>query len=242
MLSLKEMVMNLKPKAVRALATLVFGLFMIGTPASAGTIIVGTPTGGNFIPFGSIAGFPEYQQVYESSDFSGKVTIDDLNFYVVPNSGTGTPNPGVITISLSATSAPVNGLSTNLPQNIGSPNTTVYDTTLPAVQNGVLTIPLSTPFTYDPAGGKNLLIDIFEKTPYTGGPAFEFDGSSGGLFSRAYSGMTIPVANDSGLVTGFTTGVPEPSSGALMILGFVGLGFAGYRKSKRRLVGGQSVA
>ncbi len=233
--------MNLKLKAVLALAPLAFGPFMIGTPASAGTIVVGAPaTGGNFIPFGSIAGFPEYQQVYASSDFPGRVTIDDLEFYTVAG-GTGNPNPGVFKISLSATSAPVNGLSTNLSQNIGSPNTTVYDAALPAVQNGVLTIPLSTPFTYDPAGGKNLLIDIVASTPYTGGPAFEFNGASGGVFSRAYSGMTIPVANNSGLVTGFTASVPEPSSWAPMILGFVGLGFAGYRKSKRRLVG-QSVA
>jgi hypothetical protein len=232
--------MNLKLKAVLALAALAFGPFMIGTPASAG-IVVGAPaTGQNFIPFGSTAGYPEYQQVYASSNFPGTVTIDDLEFYTVPNSGTGNPNTGVITISLSTTSASVNGLSTNLSQNIGSDNTTVYDAKLPAVQNGVLTIPLSTPFTYDPAGG-NLLIDIFESTPYTGGPAFEFNGASGGVFSRAYSGQTIPVTNDSGLVTGFNASVPEPSTWALMILGLVGLGFAGYRKSKRRLVG-QSVA
>jgi len=235
--------MNLKLKAVLALAALAFGPFMIGTPASAANIVVGAPaTGQIYIPFGSIAGYPEYQQVYASSDFPGRVTIYDLEFYTVPGSGTGNPNPGTFTISLSATSAPVNGLSTNLSQNIGSPNTTVYDAVLPAVQNGVLTIPLSTPFTYDPAGGKNLLIDIFASTPYTGGPGFEFNGASGDVFSRGFSGQTIPVANDSGLVTGFTT-VPEPSTWALTILGLclVGLGFAGYRKSKRRLVG-QSVA
>jgi len=39
------------------------------------------------------------------------------------------------------------------------------------------------------------------------------------LLSRAFSGMTIPVANGSGLVTGFNASVPEPSTWSLMILG-----------------------
>ena len=105
--------MNLKLKAVLALAALVFGPFMIGTPASAGIVVGTTATGGIFIPFESIAGFPEYQQVYASSDFPGTVTIDDLEFYTVAG-GTGNLNTGVITISLSTTSASVNGISTNL--------------------------------------------------------------------------------------------------------------------------------
>jgi hypothetical protein len=197
-------------------------------PASA-SLVVGAPgNGGNYIPFGSIAGFPEYQQVYASSDFSGTITIDDLQFFTAAG-GMGTPNPGNFIISLSTTSAPVNGLSTSLSQNMGPDNKTVYNAALPAVQNGVLTIPFSTPFTYTPAGG-NLLVDLVAATPYSGGPAFEFNSIANGVFSRAYSGMTIPVANNSGLVTGFSTPVPEPSTLAMMALGFAGLGLARYSR------------
>jgi hypothetical protein len=218
-------------KAV-AISSFVVATLLASAPGSA--LIIGAPaTGGNFIPFGSIAGWPEYQQVYASSDFSGTVKIGDLEFYTVPG-GTGSPNPGVYQISLSTTSAPVNALSMNLPANIGSNNTQVYDAKLPAVQQGVLTIPLSTPFTYNPADG-NLLVDLVSVTPYTGGPAFEFNGLAGSLFSRAYSGMTIPIANHSGLVTGFTV-VPEPATWVLMVLGFAGLGFAGFRAARRSVV------
>ncbi|HEY1886101.1 MAG TPA: PEP-CTERM sorting domain-containing protein [Roseiarcus sp.] len=221
--------MFMNSKTAVAAAALAYP-FLGCAPASA--LVIGAPaTGGNFIPFGSIAGYPEYQQLYAAADFSGPITIDDLEFFTVPDSGTGTPNPGVFTISLSTTSAQVNALSTTLSSNLGSNNTAVYDATLPAVQSGVLTIILTTPFTYNPANG-NLLIDLVETTPYTGGPAFEFNGASGGLFSGGYSGQTIPVTNDSGLVTGFST-VPEPPTWAMMLLGFAGLGFAGYRASRR---------
>jgi hypothetical protein len=37
--------------------------------------------------------------------------------------------------------------------------------------------------------------------------------------------ITVPVA--------LTVGVPEPSTWAMMLLGFAGLGFAGYRTSRR---------
>ena len=228
--------MLLKLKHTVAAAVLAAGFIACG-PATPSTLVVGAPaTGQNFIPFGSIAGYPEYQQVYAASNFPRILKIDDIAFYTVAGSGTGTPNPGPITISLSTTSAPVNGLSTSLSQNIGPDNKTVYAAVLPAVQNGVLDIPFSTPFTYNPADG-NLLVDLVETTPYSGGPAFELNGASNGVFSRGYSGQTIPVANNSGLVTGFSTAIPEPSTWAMMMLGFAGLGFAGYRKAKGRHVG-----
>ena len=198
-----------------------FSVSMVLAGQAQASIVIGTTTGGNFIPFGSIAGFPEYQQVYAAGDFSGPITIDDLELYT--QSGTGSPNTGTFTISLSTTSAVVNGLSTELSQNIGSNNTTVFNSKLPTIQNGVLTIPFSTPFTYNPAQG-NLLVNIVESTPYTGGPSFEFDSASGGLFSRGYSDQTIPVNNDSGLVTGFTSPVPLPSALWLLLSGLGGLG------------------
>ena len=42
---------------------------------------------------------------------------------------------------------------------------------------------------------------------------------------------------DNGLVTGFSTGaVPEPSTWAMMLAGFAGLGFLGYRRTVKARV------
>jgi hypothetical protein len=220
--------MSLKVRVSVASAALASTLLACA-PASA--LVIGAPaTGGNYIPFGSASGWPEYQQVYASSDFPGTITIDDIEFYTVPGS-TGTLSPGTFTISLSTTSAAVNNLDASLASNIGPNNTVVYLATLPAVQKGVLIIPLSTPFTYQPSGG-NLLIDLYSQTPYSGGPAFAFNGASGGAFSRAWTAGNSSFFNNSGLVTGFIA-APEPSTWAMMAVGFAGLGLAGYRQSRK---------
>ena len=59
--------------------------------------------------------------------------------------------------------------------------------------------------------------------------------ATAGLFNGAFSmDPTGSNASDWGLVTGFSTrGIPEPSTWAMMILGFAGLGFARYRRSAR---------
>ena len=116
--------MSSKLKATVAPAALAYALLACA-PASA-NIVIGAPgTGQNFIPFGSIARLPEYQQVYAASDFTGTVKLDDIEFFTVAGS-TETPNPGVnpgvIKISLSTTSAAVNGLSTNLSANLSIAN------------------------------------------------------------------------------------------------------------------------
>ncbi len=36
------------------------------------------------------------------------------------------------------------------------------------------------------------------------------------------------------LTAGFQSGVPEPSTWAMMVLGFAGLGYAGFRRAKAR--------
>jgi hypothetical protein len=224
------MLFNLK---VMAGSVAVASMLLACAPASADTtMIIGGPGNSvNYIPFGSNGWLSEYQQVYAASDFTGPITIDDIVFYAGP--GTTGTNSSKYTISLSTTSAAVNGLNTELSMNIGSDVTTVYNNaTLPAIQDGVLTIALSTPFAYNPAAG-NLLIDMKSQYAGTLGGGFEFDSASGGVFSRAYSGMTISPSNNSGLVTGFTVAAPEPSTWAMMILGFAGLGLAGYRAARK---------
>ena len=63
----------------------------------------------------------------------------------------------------------------------------------------------------------------------------------GGIGTTTFNGI-----NDRNQIVGFyvdvngntdgllVTGVPEPSTWAMMALGFAGLGFAGYRKAQRK--------
>ena len=136
---------------------------------------------------------------------------------------------------MSTTSAAVDGLDPTLANNIGQDNTVVFEGSLPGLSGGVMSLILSTPFTYDPTQG-NLLMDVFSADAAQPFANFFFDtnSDSNGVFSRAWPGTADP--ND-GLVTGFSTGaVPEPSTWAMMLAGFAGLGFLGYRRTvKARL-------
>jgi PEP-CTERM motif len=60
----------------------------------------------------------------------------------------------------------------------------------------------------------------------TGGAIF----NSGSSF--ATSAGTLVIGSLSGDAT-FTATIPEPSTWAMMLLGFAGLGFAGYRRSRK---------
>lgn len=218
---------------------------LLVAPATASAdIVIGAPAdlaNGNCYPFGcDVSDWgPEYQQVYAASDFSGPITITDLAFYNTQDPG-GEPDTGTFTISLSTTSAAVDGLNlSDLAANIGPDNTQVYSGSLPALSGGVLQIDLSTPFTYNPENG-NLLINIYSTDASTSSTPLYLDARNGtatGQFSRAYSGDPDGIFSaDYGLVTGFSTGsgvIPEPSTWAMMLIGFAGLGFAGYRASRK---------
>ena len=60
------------------------------------------------------------------------------------------------------------------------------------------------------------------------------------MFS-ATGNQTLLWAPEPGVVTPFT-GTPEPSTWAMMLIGFAGLGFAGYRKIKPKTAFAQSKA
>jgi len=200
-------------------------------------VIVGLPAdpSGNCYPFGCV--FPPatvYQQVYNSNNFAGPITIAALTFFRTKTDTGADLNTGTYSISLSTTSTAVNGLDiTNFGNNVGPDNTLFFIGTLPAsVAFGSSFTLIGTPFTYNPANG-NLLIDMrISGVAHSGLPTF-FDarnGTADGIFSRATDFCSgIPTCNQSyGLVTEFQTSadIPEPGTLTLLITGVLLIGFA----------------
>jgi PEP-CTERM motif len=209
----------------------------LGGTATAGTLIVGTPadsTHGNCFPFGCNYDFyvpsGQYQQVYNSSLFSGPIAITGLEFYnTQEDNGATAMNTGTFTISLSTTAADWNSLSGSAAANIGSDNTQVFSGSLvqPWAFGDVLTIAFSTPFTYSPGSGANLLLNVVATGTGQSGAGIYFDGN--GYNGGGFDGNTIMgrnfggiVNSGYGLVIGFDTDVPEPATFALIFAGLAG--------------------
>jgi hypothetical protein len=172
--------------------------------------------------------------VYAGSLFGGPATIDAVTFYA--SSDAGVNADGTYLHSLSTTSAPVNGLDSNMAKNVGPDFDTFFSGTLPAyVAGATLTFTLSTPFSFDPSKG-NLLLDVLLSgvTDFSGAPYVSQNGDFGTDSSRMVNGSATRTSG-SGLMTTFASGsaVPEPSTLALCGLGAVALaGYAGRRRSR----------
>jgi hypothetical protein len=114
---------------------------------------------------------------------------------------------------------------------------------LPPISNGFVTYdnlfwPGGAPATasdFDGAGG---FLDIYGLMfSIGGGTVVDLFNNGVGAFSGIdYGGFGVVVANADVALdyvsAGVTASTPEPSTWAMMILGFAGLGFAGYRKSR----------
>jgi hypothetical protein len=213
----------------------IVGMFavLVSAAANADGIIIGgpgTPGTGNCIPFGCSNWAPQYQQVYASSDFSGPISISEITFYNHNVVGPLSPENGVYTISLSTTSAAVNGLSSNMDDNIGADDVKLFTGKLPALTpgpGGELDFFLRKSFFYDPQEG-NLLLNVVSHNASDADLPLSLDTANfSGLFSRAYANgdPRNALMDPGGLVTGFNTvsPVPIPNVGA----GLPGLVLAG---------------
>lgn len=204
----------------KRLAAALFLSWAVASPVHA-DVTVGTPTiGGNCYPFG--CGYTgEYQQVYGSSAFSGPININTVEFFFPAGGNPWTDNTGSYTLAFYLTSQPVNGLST-----------------LPASNKGVLLSNFGTftpglsytfvgnGFSYDPALG-NLLLDIIASGTPSDSNALSYSNANGDPMSNLYrtGGTGAFTTSTNGLVTSFSaTAVPEPSSWALLLLGFFAIG------------------
>lgn len=232
-------------KRILSLILMLFWLAM-AIPAAA-DVVVGLPadsSNGNMYPFGT-AYVGEYQQVYNSSEFGGTITITDLEFFNTSFNSAATSTPtGTWTISLSTTSADWNTLSNTYSNNLGTNNTEVFSGSINQswTFGDTLTIDLTTPFTYDPTQG-NLLMDVFvSDASATTGNLIYFDTngnySPDSIMGRVYNpGVDVHstgnVDSGYGLVTGFSTSpVPEPST--MLLLGFGLIGLAGIARKKMK--------
>ena len=59
--------------------------------------------------------------------------------------------------------------------------------------------------------------------------------NAAGIYATGYASESQAYDFSNAFITaGFQSGVPEPSTWAMMALGFAGLGFAGFRRAKAR--------
>jgi len=202
-------------------------------PMRAQTVTIGTPSSSNCIPFGC-PGNPfnvsRYQQVFGAGAFgvSSPIDIMSLTFFNTFNPLFGQFGNATFAVFFSTTNAPVNGLSTNLSSNVGTPDSP-FATLITANQNTGASFSINgSGYVYDPMVG-NLLMDIFISSVGQNGILASMDADiSGSVLSRAYESNGAASADGIGLVTKFgytpvTTTTPEPTTLALMATGLVAI-------------------
>lgn len=211
---------------------------------------------GNAVPFGRSQTSNEpvrYQQIYDASEFTpigDVITISEIRFRI----DDGTPEEGpttfdLIELRLSTTTKANDALDAVVfDNNIGADDTLVFSGSFtwdacgpgtdpcsgPYPQPFDLAIPLTTPFTYDPAAG-NLLLEVYndDLTPVIGyfldqendTLSAERDTTSRVVELRELgTGNPLLSGNSAGLVTQFVYTVPEAGALASSIAALLALG------------------
>jgi hypothetical protein len=165
-----------------------------------------------------------YQQIYLGSEV-GTGVITEIRFRQdgVFGGAFGPTITNGITITLSSTTAAPDGLSNTFASNIGADVTTVFsgDLTLSSATSAAVPRPfdivilLQTPFSFNPSGGLNLLLDVTIPTCVST-TLFDMQNSDGDSVSRAATSdsgsgsLTADFSDTRGLITQFTTGVSPP--------------------------------
>jgi len=211
-----------------------------------GDVTVGNISSGerSFFPFGGAYATgqeaTEYQQVYLGSLFdTSPFLIGSVTFYAAPGFAPALNADGTYTLSLSTTTAPVGGLSTNFASNVGPDSYTFFSGMLPPSVSTTMTFTLPTAFDFNPTAG-NLLLDVTFTGVTNDSVAYYVaqDGDFGMLSSRMVNGSASGMTGY-GLVTTFggagaPTIVPEPSSLGLGFAAVGSLAFAGFFWRRRR--------
>ena len=218
----------------RALIVLLFGMIaaLLGSGPLQADILVGAPGDplvGDCIPFGC-SDASVYQQIFDSSLFSGPTTIAGLRFFlgnfenVNPIFGTPiVPNtifPANYTILFSTVAIPVDGLDTTLENNVNPATAQTFffgPVSDPVGLQFTITTTPANDFFYDPAAG-NLLMQILSD----GDPLdlsitmyLDINTVSGGLFSSGFDSATHPPGCPDGSA-GLTTGCTNANSGLVV--------------------------
>ncbi len=184
----------------------------------------------NAIPFGGMDDI-RYQQVYDKTAFAGPFMIEEIAYFP----GRDIDYQASIEIRMALTDRPVNGLMTDLDSNIFGSLTTVFDDSTYSQSLIALTpslvFNLQSPFLFDPAEGKNLLLDIVVADEVIADSFGNIRSLDAQLTSRAWSNNMGSFASDVGLVTQFSGKVvPEPSTSVAL----TGLALAGLCYWQRR--------
>jgi len=224
---------------IRRVLIVATALLSIATYAQA-DVLIGTPGPGDVqdcVPFG--CGINS-QFIFDSSYFSGPISISELRFF---NSGVDSPDtfdPGTYTFKLSTSTNDFLTPSATFANNVGA-NVQLFATVV--IAGGAIPPVFSftgTPFNYNPASG-DLLLEIDKTGAASTFSAFtDYNGPQDASFkvSRVWNTDGSATGNidvNYGPVVRFGTGaaaVPEP-----MTLTLTGLGLAGF--AARRLKKGR---
>jgi len=171
---------------------------------------------------------PRYQQVYDAAELQSILNqqILAISFRLDEFDGDTTlgGNFTDLGIRLSTTQRPVDGLLTDLDQNVGADEVEVFSGSfaLPQLEGDQspnpfdLTIPFDQSFTYT---GGNLLLEIRPFGAAVLGSTLDAADSTTDGVSRAYIINGAPTSDSVGLVTKFF--VPEPTTALLLLTGIL---------------------